>query len=172
VDSEVQRLIDLTNALLDLEQLGGTDHLARTPVDLPSLISCAVDPYRAVAAREHRTLGVDAAPGIVDVDANWIHPAIGNLIDNALRHSRGDIHVIASAHGGRLHLTVTDEGRGFPVDFLPKAFDRFARAEASRTSPGSGLGLAFVAAVAGAHGGTAHAENTGQGAAVSLDIPC
>ncbi|MFE4958469.1 sensor histidine kinase [Streptomyces sp. NPDC056653] len=55
---------------------------------------------------------------------------------------------------------------------MPKAFDRFACAEASRTSPGSGLGLAFVAAVAASHGGTARAENTGQGAAVSVDIPC
>lgn len=67
---------------------------------------------------------------------------------------------------------VTDQGLGFPADFLPKAFDRFARAEASRTSPGSGLGLAFVAAVAASHGGTARAENTRQGSAVSVDIPC
>ncbi|MFE5045429.1 ATP-binding protein [Streptomyces sp. NPDC056637] len=172
VDSEVQRLIDLTNALLDLEQLGGTDHLARSPIDLPTLIASAVDPYRAAAAREHRTISVDAAPGIVDVDAHWIHPAVGNLIDNALRHSGGDIHVTATADDSRLRLIVTDEGPGFPPDFLPKAFDRFARAEASRTSPGSGLGLAFVAAVAASHGGTAHAQNTGQGAAVSVDIPC
>ncbi|MGW3737253.1 ATP-binding protein [Streptomyces sp. NPDC005148] len=172
VDNEVQRLIDLTNALLDLEQLGGTDHLARSPVDLPELIASAVVPYRAAAAREHRAISVDVAPGIVDVDANWIHPAIGNLMDNALRHSHGDIHVTASADDGHLRLTVTDEGHGFPPDFLPKAFDRFARAEASRTSPGSGLGLAFVAAVAASHGGTAHAENTGRGAAVSVDLPC
>ncbi|MFE5027338.1 ATP-binding protein [Streptomyces sp. NPDC056656] len=171
VDSEVQRLIDLTNALLDLEQLGGTDHLARSPIDLPELITSAVDPYRA-AAGEHRTISVDVAPGTVGVDANWIHPAIGNLIDNALRHSHGDIHVTATADEGLLRLTVTDEGPGFPADFLPKAFDRFARAEASRTSPGSGLGLAFVAAVAASHGGAARAENTGQGAAVSVDIPC
>jgi signal transduction histidine kinase len=172
VDSEVQRLIDLTNALLDLEQLGGTDHLARSPADLPELIASAVDPYRTAAAREHRTIDVDVAPGTVTVDANWIHPAIGNLIDNALRHSRGDIHVTATADTGHLRVTVTDEGPGFPADFLAKAFDRFARAEASRTSPGSGLGLAFVAAVAASHGGTTHAENTGHGAAISFDIPC
>ncbi|MER5467502.1 ATP-binding protein [Streptomyces sp. NPDC002685] len=172
VDSEVQRLIDLTNALLDLEQLGGTDQLARSPIDLPELIASAIDPYRAAARREHRNLSVDVAPGTVNVDTNWIHPAIGNLVDNALRHSQGDIHVTATADDGHLRLTVTNEGPGFPSDFLPKAFDRFARAEASRTSPGSGLGLAFVAAVVTSHGGTARAENTTQGAAVSLDIPC
>ncbi|MFI0964577.1 ATP-binding protein [Streptomyces sp. NPDC021080] len=69
----------------------------------------------------------------------------------------------------------------FPPDFLPHAFDRFSRAEASRTTPGAGLGLALVAAVAASHGGTARAENippgaTGTGgvtgAAVTLDVPC
>ncbi|MDQ0994700.1 sensor histidine kinase KdpD [Streptomyces sp. V3I7] len=60
---------------------------------------------------------------------------------------------------------------GFPPEFRPRAFDRFARAEASRTSEGSGLGLAFVRAVVIAHGGTARAENTGDGTAVTLDLP-
>ena len=172
VDTEVQRLIDLTNALLDLEELGGAEHLTRSPVDLPELVAAAVNPHRAAAAREGRTLHIDAIPGAVDVDAGWIRPAIGNLVDNALRHSRGDVRVSATTHEGNLRLTVTDEGPGFPADFLPKAFDRFARAEASRTSLGSGLGLAFVAAVAASHGGTAHAENTEHGAAITLDIPC
>lgn len=67
---------------------------------------------------------------------------------------------------------MTDEGDGFPPQFLPRAFDRFAPAEASRTSEGSGLGLAFVQAVATAHGGTAHAGNTGHRTAVTLDLPC
>ncbi|MFJ9173955.1 ATP-binding protein [Streptomyces sp. NPDC102360] len=171
VDTEVQRLIDLTNALLDLEQLGATDHLTRASADLPELIASAADPHRATAARDRRTLTVDAAPGTVDVDAAWIRPAISNLVDNALRHSHGDIHITATTHDATLVITVTDEGPGFPADFLPRAFERFARAETSRTSPGSGLGLAFVAAVAASHGGTARAENTGHGASASLTIP-
>lgn len=69
-------------------------------------------------------------------------------------------------------MCITDEGPGFPPEFLPRVFDRFARAEASRTSDGSGLGLAFVHAVATAHGGTAHADNAGHGAAVTLRLPC
>jgi signal transduction histidine kinase len=67
---------------------------------------------------------------------------------------------------------VTDEGPGFPAQFLPKAFDRLARAEASRASPGSGLGLALVAAVTAAHDGTVRAENLAPGAKVTLDVPC
>ncbi|GGN88486.1 hypothetical protein GCM10011579_082270 [Streptomyces albiflavescens] len=172
VDTEVQRLIDLTNALLDLEQLGGTEHLSRAPVDLAELVDAVVSSHRAVAGRGHRTIHVDVAPGTVHVDAGWIRPALSNLVDNALRHGLGDIRITAVAQDGSLRLNVTDEGSGFPADFLPKAFERFARAEASRTSPGSGLGLAFVAAVAASHGGTAHAENTDRGASVTLDIPC
>ncbi|MFE5008801.1 sensor histidine kinase [Streptomyces sp. NPDC056696] len=172
VDTEVQRLIDLTNALLDLEQLGATDDVTRAPVNLAELITSAVNPHRPAAARDRRTITVNAAPATIAVDTSWIRPAIGNLVDNALRHSRGDVHITATTHDGHLRVTVTDEGPGFPADFLPKAFERFTRAEASRTSPGSGLGLAFVAAVASSHSGTAHAENTPNGAAVTLDIPC
>ena len=77
-----------------------------------------------------------------------------------------------AARDSGLRRCVADEGTGFPPEFLPRAFDRFARAEASRTSEGSGLGLAFVHAVATAHGGTAHAENTRRGASVTLNMPC
>jgi two-component system, OmpR family, sensor kinase len=172
VDGEVQRLIDLSNALLNLEELSSTEHITRAPVDLPDLVDAAVSPYLRAAESGHRRMTVEVAPAIVEVDARWIRPALGNLIDNALRHGRGDIHVSAAVADRRLRLAVTDEGPGFPADFLPQAFDRFTRAEASRTSPGSGLGLALVAVVAASHGGTAHAENTPNGSAVDLDIPC
>ncbi|MFF5018617.1 sensor histidine kinase [Streptomyces sp. NPDC001165] len=114
----------------------------------------------------------DAADTTVDVDARWLVPAIGNLLDNALRHGHGNVRLTAAVHEGRLRLSATDEGPGFPPEFLPRAFDRFARAEASRTGEGSGLGLAFVQAVAAAHGGTARAENSGDGTTVTLDLPC
>lgn len=57
-------------------------------------------------------------------------------------------------------LRVGDEGRGFPVDFLPHAFERFSRADEARTTDGAGLGLAIVDAVARAHGGNASATGT------------
>ncbi|MEV5480134.1 MULTISPECIES: sensor histidine kinase [Streptomyces] len=148
-----------------------TKHLTRAPVDLADLVDAAVSPLRA-AEGDDRSITVEVTPATVTIDARWLRPAIGNLISNALRHGHGDIHLTATAGEDRLRLTLTDEGPGFPPDFLPRAFDRFTRAEASRTSEGSGLGLAFVVAVATAHGGAAHAENSGCGAAVILDISC
>ncbi|WP_433446074.1 sensor histidine kinase [Streptomyces sp. CA-142005] len=172
VDTEVQRLIVLSNALLDLEELGSTGHITRSPARLADLVETAVAPYVRTAERTGRVLSVQASDTVVDADARWLVPGIGNMLDNALRHGTGTVRLTAAAHEGRLRLCVTDEGPGFPTEFLPRAFDRFTRAEASRTSEGSGLGLAFVHAVAAAHGGTAHAENTGHGSAVTLDLPC
>ncbi|MET7479826.1 HAMP domain-containing sensor histidine kinase [Streptomyces sp. NPDC005648] len=171
VDAEVQRLIDLSNALLDLEELGSSGHLTRAPVRLADLVDTAVSPHRRTAERAGHGLHTDVDDTAVDVDARWLVPAIGNLVDNALRHGNGSVRVTAVVHDGRVRVRVTDDGPGFPPEFLPRAFDRFARAEASRTSKGSGLGLAFVHAVATAHGGTAHAENTGRGAVVTLELP-
>ncbi|MEU6272776.1 ATP-binding protein [Streptomyces populi] len=172
VDAEVQRLIDLSDALLDLEELGGTDHITRTPVRLAALVDTAVAPHLRTAERSGRALSVEAEDTTVDIDSRWLVPAIGNLVGNALRHGGGTVRLTATAAGGRMRLSVTDEGHGFPSEFLPRAFDRFTRAEASRTSKGSGLGLAFVWAVATAHGGTAHAENSAGGATVTVDLPC
>ncbi|MFE8944437.1 ATP-binding protein [Streptomyces sp. NPDC007856] len=172
VDAEVQRLIDLSNALLDLEELGSTGHITRAPVRLADLVGTAVAPHLRTAERAGRGVSADAADTVVDVDARWLVPAIGNLVANALRHGDGAVRVAAIVHEGRLRLSVTDEGPGFPPEFLPRAFDRFARAEASRTSEGSGLGLAFVQAVAVAHGGGVRAENSPGGAAVTVDVPC
>ncbi|MFF2508813.1 ATP-binding protein [Streptomyces sp. NPDC058067] len=172
VDTEVQRLIDLSNALLDLEELGGNAHITRFPLRLPGLVEAAVAPHLRTAERAGRALTVEVPDATVDADARWLQPAIGNLVDNALRHGDGTVRVTATAGGGRLRLRVADEGPGFPAEFLPRAFDRFARAEASRTSRGSGLGLAFVRAAAVAHGGGAYAENTEDGGAVTLDLPC
>jgi signal transduction histidine kinase len=178
VDAEARRLVTLANVLLDLEQLGSGERVQRVPITLDRLLDGTCAQYRTAAERDGRTLTVTYDHTTVRVDPRWLEPAVGTLLDNALRHGRGAIVVCVETHDGRLSLSVSDEGPGFPPDFLPHAFDRFSRAEASRTTPGAGLGLALVAAVAASHGGTAHAENippraTGAtGAAVTLDVPC
>ncbi|MPY34502.1 HAMP domain-containing protein [Streptomyces adustus] len=172
VDTEVGRLVTLANTLLDLEQLDSGEHIRRTPVELGDLLDRATVPYRAAAERDGRTLTSTYDDTTVRVDPRWLEPALGTLLDNALRHGAGAIGLSARVRDGRLRLSVTDEGPGFPADFLPHAFERFTRAETSRTTPGTGLGLALVAAVAASHDGTAHAGNTPRGAAVTVDIGC
>ena len=97
--------------------------------------------------------------------------AVGTLVDNALRYGAGTITLTARRADDVVEIHVTDEGTGFPPDFLDRAFERFTRAPGSREG-GSGLGLAIVATVADAHSGTAHAANRPAGGAdVWLVIP-
>jgi signal transduction histidine kinase len=77
----------------------------------------------------------------------------------------------ATRAGNDLRLEVRDEGPGFQPDFVPRAFERFTRAESGRTTPGTGLGLAIVAAIAEAHGGAAEIGSGDRGAAVVVTLP-
>ena len=83
----------------------------------------------------------------------------------------GTVALSARTVDGSVELHVRDEGPGFPQEFLPRAFERFTRADEARTRGGTGLGLAIAAAIAGAHGGTAHAANVEGGADVWISLP-
>src|SRR5439155_1084587 len=84
--------------------------------------------------------------------------ALGNLVENALRHGGGEVRISAHrAVGGAVELHVSDRGPGFEDGFLDRAFDRFSRTDEGRTGGGAGLGLAIVDAIARAHGGAAGA---------------
>jgi signal transduction histidine kinase len=101
-----------------------------------------------------------------------LEQALGNMVDNALRHGEGRVELLARVDGERVELHVLDDGPGFPEEFLAGAFERFTRADSARGRGGAGLGLAIVRAIAEAHGGTAHARNRPDGGAdVWLDLP-
>jgi signal transduction histidine kinase len=104
------------------------------------------------------------------VDRRRLEQALGNLVENALRHGSGTVRLEAVESSGALVLHVSDGGQGFPPDFLEIAFERFTHADASRG--GAGLGLAIVATIAHAHGGAATASNKANGGAdVALQLP-
>jgi two-component system OmpR family sensor kinase len=126
---------------------------------------------RVEAAGRH--LEVTAiADGTMSGDQLRLEQAVGNLVDNALRHGDGPIGIEAAGENGSFELRVRDEGAGFPPDFVPHAFERFSRAEESRPRGGAGLGLAIVDAVARAHGGSVRATNGARGGAVvTIMIP-
>jgi signal transduction histidine kinase len=93
--------------------------------------------------------------------------ALGNLVENALRHGEGEIALLGRSSTGGVEISVSDEGPGFPPGLAERAFERFARGDRARTTEGVGLGLAIVQAIAQAHGGRATARTT---APTTVDI--
>jgi signal transduction histidine kinase len=178
LQDQMERLIGISDALLDLEEVRASGVSAGERVDLEQLMAQLADRYTDKAAAQDRRIvtALDPPTGAaavstpeVSVDGNrhWLDVALRNLVSNALRYGAGTITLSATQSAHTTRVTVSDEGIGFPPEFVDKAFDRFSRAETSRTSGGTGLGLALVRAVAEAHGGTA----TISGASVTLDLP-
>ena len=177
-DEEVARLTRLTN---DLLMLARSDE-GRLPVrpSRPTSGSCstaAPSGLRAGPARRAWTCVVDAPAGLVAlIDEDRIRQAVDNLIGNALRFAPAGTQVTVSARasGTDLVIEVADAGPGFPAGFLAHAFERFRRPDTgrARSDGGAGLGLAIVAAIAAAHGGTATARNGQRGGAiVRIELP-
>jgi signal transduction histidine kinase len=125
------------------------------------------------ADAEGRPLEVRSPDGLVVTgDRLRLEQAVGNLVENALRHGEGAVRMEARRVNGAVELAVEDEGGGFPPEFLPRAFHRFSRTDESRTGGGAGLGLAIVDVIARAHGGYARATNpAGGGAEVEIVLP-
>jgi two-component system, OmpR family, sensor kinase len=123
------------------------------------------------ARQRGRAIRVDAADGAsVVADPLRMRQALGNLVDNALRHGEGDVVLGCHESNGAVGLTVADGGPGFPAELADRAFERFARGDAARTRGGTGLGLAIVRAIAEAHGGSVEIV-PGEGGRVRLTLP-
>ena len=166
---QVERLITLSNALLDLEELRGSGTATLEPVDVDRLLTDVANRYQPEAAANGRRIQTSPPTGhVIDGHPHWLDVAVGNLVSNALRYGQGDITVSAEQSNGQTRISVTDEGTGFPASFANQAFDRFSRAETSRSTAGTGLGLSLVRAAAQAHHGTAAITDT---ATVTLTLP-
>ena len=166
---ETDRLVRLSESLLVLAR-ADQDGLAlhRRQVVVEELLERVARRFRPSG----RSIAVDCPPQLTLVaDADRLDQAMTNLVDNALRHGQGRVAVEAVAADGTIELHVTDQGPGFPADFLPRAFDRFARSDGSRHGGGSGLGLSIVQAIADAHSGSAGASNTADGTDVWIALP-
>jgi two-component system, OmpR family, sensor kinase len=171
---ETDRLAQLAEDLLLLARSDRSQlTLESEPVAVEPLLSAVASRFRGRAADAGRRIEIDAADAPdVTADRGRVEQALGNLVDNALGHGSGAVRLSAVERNGHVELHVLDEGPGFPVEFLPHAFDRFAQADTARSGAGTGLGLAIAEAVATAHGGSAHAENcVGGGSDVWLALP-
>jgi signal transduction histidine kinase len=159
---QVERLVTLCNALLDLEELRAEPGAVTEPVVLRDVTDDVVLRWRDRVAAEHRTIEADVPEDLAVLGrAHWLDLALDNLVSNAVRYGTGAIRVGAAPAGDEAaEVWVEDEGPGFPADFVDRAFERFARADESRASGGTGLGLALVAAVAETHDGTARIDGS------------
>jgi signal transduction histidine kinase len=144
-------------------------------LDAEALLKNVAARFDGLAQEAGRTLDVSDAAGVaLEGDETRLEQALDNLVENALAHGAGAVSLSAVRENGRVELHVTDEGKGMPAQFLPRAFDRFSRADDARGGAGTGLGLAIVDLVARAHGGEARLANRPEGgvdAWISLAAP-
>jgi two-component system heavy metal sensor histidine kinase CusS len=129
--------------------------------------------YQTVAEDHHVTITC-SGEGQIYADPDLFERAVGNLLDNALRFTpeNGSIQIALSERDGDFEVAVSDTGCGIAAEHLPRVFDRFYRAESSRSSDGAGLGLALVKSIVDLHGGSAIiGSNVGRGTTVKLIFP-
>jgi two-component system, OmpR family, sensor kinase len=170
---ETDRLSQLAEDLLVLARAhDGHLPVRRERLSASEVLTGVQERYARRAEQAGRALEVSAAPDVVlMVDRLRVEQALGNLVENALRHGQGRILLQALSVDGRMELHVKDEGSGFPTGFVDAAFEPFTRSDESRSTQGAGLGLAIVDVIARAHGGSAHAANGRGGADVWLALP-
>ncbi|ROP44661.1 ATP-binding protein [Pseudokineococcus lusitanus] len=179
VEASADRLQALVDDLLDMSRLdAGVLVLRRRPVALDEVVPRAVAGLPDEGARRVR-LDVPEELPLVPADAGLLVRCLGNVLENAVRHSPPSEPVVVAAGqvGRELHVHVVDRGPGVPEDRLEQIFTAFERLRAdertdARSSGGSGLGLAVARGFAEAHGGSLDAEATpGGGLTLVLRLP-
>ncbi|MCW2990163.1 MAG: integral rane sensor signal transduction histidine kinase, partial [Solirubrobacterales bacterium] len=171
---ETDRLVQLAEDLLVIARSDrGRLPISHDQVDVRKVLDAVRRRFLLRAESRGADVVVTAGPGLTAPgDGARLEQALGNLLDNALRHGGRQVWLGALATDDAVELHVADDGPGFPEGFLDRAFERFARADPGRGRGGAGLGLAIVAAIAAAHGGSAGAGNRPEGGAdVWVSIP-
>jgi heavy metal sensor kinase len=153
---ETDRLVQLAEDLLLVSRADqGRLPIRREELDVDELLSSAAGRFQRRAADDGRPIQARTADWLVlPGDSARLGQALANLVDNALSYGDGTVELTASSHNGTVEIHVRDEGPGFPPAFLPRAFERFTRADEARTRGGTGLGLAIASAVVRAHSGS------------------
>ncbi len=167
---EAVRLSGLVDDLLALARLDAAPELRREPVDLDDLVFHEVRFLRGRPGLDLDVSGVSAVRVMGDPDL--LARAVRNLLDNAGRHAAGRVEVQLRRQRDIAELVVTDDGAGVPVDQRARVLERFTRLDEARTrdAGGAGLGLAIVADVAAAHGGSVEILGNGPGARVVFRV--
>jgi signal transduction histidine kinase len=176
--ADTDQLIGTFNALLLIAETdAGTARGAMSPLDLSSVAADVSELYEPLA--EEKNIGLDFVrplhPGDTMIEGNrsLISQALANLVDNAIKYTPpgGRITIRPGPSVQGVDLSVADSGPGIPLEERPRVVERFVRLEASRNSPGTGLGLALVAAVAHFHNAELLLEDNAPGLKAILRFP-
>lgn len=158
--AELDGVIAVFQAILRIAEIeAGARRSAFAPFDLSALLEDAADLYGAVGEAKSVRLVERQKHGLTIVgDRDLVLQAVANLLDNAIKFtpSGGTVTLSATPRGEAVEIVVSDTGPGIPQAERSRVTERFYRAEASRGTPGSGLGLSLVEAVAHLHAGTLH----------------
>jgi two-component system, OmpR family, sensor histidine kinase TrcS len=168
IESEARRMTLLVDELLLLSRLGEGEDLQSDDVDLADLVSNAVNDAAVAAPSHHWVKDLPDEPVWVRGDHARLHQLVSNLLSNARLHTPPGITVTtgitchrAGQEAPYVELTVVDDGPGIDASLLPRLFERFVRADASRSDgSGIGLGLAIVSSIVKAHHGSVSAESS------------
>jgi two-component system heavy metal sensor histidine kinase CusS len=169
--AECERLSRIVDNLLFVARVDAArEPIARKWFDARAAVEKIAAFYQMVADDHNVTINC-SGDGQIYADPDLFERAVGNLLDNALRFTaeHGSIRVALSKSNTDFEVAVSDNGCGIAAEHLPRVFDRFYRAEPSRSSDGAGLGLALVKSIVDLHGGSAVIEsNVGRGTTVTL----
>ena len=171
----VDAILETFGALLRIAQIeAGTRRSGFQPVALSVLLSELVEAYQPVAEERAQHLGAQISPDLWVVgDRDLLTQMFANLIDNGVVHSAVGaemaIEAVAGAQG--IKVTIRDNGPGIPPQYRQAVLQRFYRLDRSRSTPGSGLGLSLVSAVAGLHDATLALEDNNPGLRCVLVFP-
>ncbi len=173
---EADGLLATFNALLRIARIEyerQPEHLV--DVDLGALIRDAADLYEPLAEEKSQilTLSIPGSETLVKGDRGLLSQLVANILDNAVKYTptAGTIQIHLLITPDIVRLIIVDSGRGIPINLREKVFQRFYRMESSRSSPGNGLGLSLVAAVAALHNARIRLEDNRPGLRVIIDFP-
>jgi signal transduction histidine kinase len=172
--ADVDAILKIFAALLRIAQVeAGTRKSAFAVVDLSAVFQSIAETYGAVAEEQGQSLTATIEPGItIRGDRELLTQMLANLVENAIRHTpeRTQIALVLEKRAAGPVGIVADSGPGIPAEARDRVFRRFVRLEQSRSTGGSGLGLALVAAVAELHGITITLGNNKPGLKVVLEF--
>ncbi|MBX9701442.1 MAG: HAMP domain-containing histidine kinase, partial [Acetobacteraceae bacterium] len=177
--AECDAILDLFAALLRIAQVesGAGLRAGFAPFDLSALLESVAEAYAPAAEERGQALAADIPPGIgATGDRTLVAQMLANLVENAVRHGRAGGRVglalrPPAAAGAGAMVVIQDDGPGIPAAERDRVFRRFVRLDAARATPGSGLGLALVRAVAELHGAEVALEDAGPGLRAVLRFP-